>query len=37
VSIRDSGGAGHVSIAYRDLEQLDEIARRLIGGKGRRT
>ncbi len=36
VTIRDSGGAGHVSIAYRDLQQLDEIARRLIGGGSRR-
>jgi ParB family chromosome partitioning protein len=31
VAIRDSDGAGHVVIAYKSLDQLDEIARRLIG------
>jgi len=29
VSIRDSGGAGEVRIAYKTLEQLDEVCRRL--------
>jgi ParB family chromosome partitioning protein len=33
VAIRDSGGVGQVVIAYQSLEQLDEIARRLISGR----
>jgi len=35
VSIRHTGEAGQVVIAYGSLEQLDEIARRLIAGGGR--
>jgi ParB family chromosome partitioning protein len=33
VSIRDQGGAGQVVIAYQSLEQLDDIARRLVSGR----
>jgi ParB family chromosome partitioning protein len=33
VTIRDAGGAGQVVIVYDTLEQLDEIARRLIAGR----
>ncbi|HSZ52944.1 MAG TPA: ParB/RepB/Spo0J family partition protein [Caulobacteraceae bacterium] len=35
VSIRHSGESGQVLIEYRTLEQLDEIARRLIAGSRR--
>jgi ParB family chromosome partitioning protein len=35
VSIRHAGEAGQVLIEYRTLEQLDEIARRLIAGSRR--
>ncbi|HEY2049203.1 MAG TPA: ParB/RepB/Spo0J family partition protein [Caulobacteraceae bacterium] len=35
VSIRHSGEAGQVVIEYRTLEQLDEVARRLIAGSRR--
>ncbi len=33
VQVRDNGGAGQVVIAYQSLEQLDEIARRLVSGR----
>jgi ParB family chromosome partitioning protein len=33
VSIRDQGGSGQVVIAYQSLEQLDDIARRLVAGR----
>jgi len=32
VSINDKGGAGDVKVAYKTLEQLDEVIRRLRGG-----
>jgi ParB family transcriptional regulator, chromosome partitioning protein len=37
VSIRHAGEAGQVVIDYRTLEQLDEVARRLIAGSRRET
>ena len=30
VTLRDRGGQGELTLAYRDLEQLDEIFRRLM-------
>jgi ParB family chromosome partitioning protein len=32
VTVEDNGGKGEVKIAYRTLEQLDEICRRLSKG-----
>jgi ParB family chromosome partitioning protein len=32
VTINHTGGGGAMSIRYRDLEQLDELCRRLKGG-----
>jgi ParB family chromosome partitioning protein len=32
VTINDKGGAGEVKVAYKTLEQLDEVIRRLRGG-----
>jgi ParB family chromosome partitioning protein len=37
VTIRHSGESGQVLIEYRTLEQLDEVARRLIAGSRRET